>query len=83
MTELSATLNLIGLIWDIFGVGMVFKYGLPENISRGGKTYLATRQVDETEAALARQYDFWSRFGLAFLLAGFVMQAVANSVLLG
>ncbi len=42
-------LNSLGLVLDIFGVILLFKFGLPESISREGHDYLITEQVNEEE----------------------------------
>lgn len=75
---LSKILNSGGLILDISGVVLLFKYGLPPDISRTGATYIITEQRDEAEVERARRYDRLGYLGLAFLIGGFVFQLASN-----
>jgi hypothetical protein len=70
--------NSIGLIFDIAGVVLVWKYGLPESISRTGATYLLLEESDATEIARANKYDKRSRIGLSLLMLGFIGQLISN-----
>ncbi len=67
-----------GLILDIIGAIMIFRFGLPENIDRSGKIYRVTSGVDEEEKRKARFYDRMSPVGILLLILGFGMQLVAN-----
>lgn len=71
-------INSAGLIMDIVGAVMLWKYGLPEALSREGHSYLILEQTDEAEKAKAARYDHWSRAGLGLLTAGFGLQLVSN-----
>jgi hypothetical protein len=64
--------NSIGLLADIAGAVLLWKYGLPEALSREGHSYLILEQTDEAEKAKAARYDWWSRIGLGLLIAGFI-----------
>ena len=77
---MSNLLNSIGLVLDIAGVVIIWRYGLPEPLSREGKTYLITGQVDETKKAKAERFDRLSKIGLALVLGGFLLQFVGNFV---
>lgn len=79
-TSCSAMVNSIGLVMDIVGAILLWKYGLPEAISREGHDFLLTGQVNVDEIAKAKTYDNWSKLGLALLIAGFVFQLVSNFV---
>jgi hypothetical protein len=74
----GTTLRTVGLVFDICGVVFVFKYGLPEPLSREGSIYLILEQTDEAEKAKARKYDIWARVGLWLLLIGFILQLFGN-----
>jgi len=76
----STWINSLGLLLDICGAILLWKYGLPEAISREGHCYLVLGQKDEAEAAKARTYDCWSRLGLALLILGFALQLVSNFI---
>ena len=71
-------INSLGLLLDIVGVIILWKYGLPESLSREGHISIVTEQIDETEKAKAALYDRWSKFGLFFLITGFVFQLISN-----
>jgi hypothetical protein len=71
-------LNSIGLVFDIAGVVLLFKFGLPEEISRTGSSALLIEERDETEVRRARLYDRLGGLGLGLLILGFVVQLVSN-----
>ena len=79
MIEIGAGLNIFGLFLDIYGAYLIFKYGLPETISREGHSALLLEQVDENEITKAAIYDYWGRVGLWALIIGFLTQAIGNS----
>jgi hypothetical protein len=73
-------LNSIGLVLDIVGAIILFKYGLPENINRKGEVGLVTGETDAEEVAKAELYDRWGRVGLILLILGFALQLIGNWV---
>lgn len=81
--------NTIGLIANMAGVALVFVYGFPqpsheEGVGIGledGTMLPDGRTVAEYSqdiAAQKRRYLFCSRFGLALLVIGFLMQLCAT-----
>lgn len=62
-----AAVNSIGLFLDIIGVIMVWRYGLPEALSREGVQYIITEQADDAEKGKAARFDRLSRIGLGLL----------------
>ena len=72
--------NSVGLVLDIAGALMLWKYGLPEALSRKGTIYLVAQQVDSAEKAKATMYDRRSKLGLALLIAGFAGQLTSNFI---
>lgn len=78
VVPLATTINSIGLVLDIAGALLLWKYGLPESISREGRVYRVLEQDDEEEKAKAKKYDRWSRLGLFLLVGGFFLQLVSN-----
>lgn len=76
--SISNIINSIGLVSDIIGAVLIWRYGLPESISRTGAINLILEQADEIEAAKARRYDCIARCGLALLIGGFVLQLISN-----
>jgi hypothetical protein len=67
-----------GLLCDIAGALVVWKYGLPESISRTGAVHLELEQRDEAEKAVAKKYDSRAHFGIGLLMGGFVLQLISN-----
>ncbi len=82
MANTPAYLNIAGLVLDIVGVIILFKFGLPADIRRGGITHLITEQIDQEEADEAARYDRWSLFGLITLIVGFLVQGAGSVALL-
>ena len=76
----SSLINSVGLVLDIIGAVLLWRYGLPESISRDGLEIVITSKVNENEKAKAKKYDCWSKIGLSFLIAGFVLQLVSNFI---
>ena len=74
----SNIVNSIGLVCDIIGALLIWRYGLPEAISRVGVVYRSVTQVDPTEIDKARRYDCIARCGIALLVGGFALQLVSN-----
>ncbi len=70
--------NSIGLVCDIIGAVLIWRYGLPIPISRSGARYLVMQQKNETEIAKARRYDCITRWGIILLVSGFVLQLVSS-----
>lgn len=80
MAVIGTAIASVGLVLDIFGAVLLYKYGLPAPVNRGGVGYFLLEQVDELEAEKARKFERYSRAGLALLVAGFVLQLVSNFV---
>jgi len=71
-------LNVIGLIFDLIGVILLFIYGLPAQIDRSGTTHLVTGHIDKEEVAKGKFYDKMGKLGLVCVIVGFLFQLVAN-----
>ena len=57
----SQILNCLGLSFDIIGVIMLFKYGLPADVSRDGGIPMLWQDHDEDEKTRWIKYNFRSR----------------------
>ena len=74
----AAVLSTVGLTLDIIGVVMLFRYGLPENVSRKGHSHLLLEATDQREIDMARKYDRLARAALALIVIGFTIQILGN-----
>ncbi|MCF1193125.1 hypothetical protein LRR18_16170 [Mangrovimonas sp. AS39] len=75
-------LNSIGLVLDIIGVIMLFKYGLPADVSKDGTVGLALQETNYDDIRKWKKYNFWSRFALGLLVLGFLLQIISNQTYL-
>lgn len=71
-------LTAIGLALDLGGALLLWKYGLPESLSRDGAIHLICKQRDEAEVAKARLYDRWATAALCLITTGFALQLLAT-----
>lgn len=76
----AACINDIGLLLDIFGAILLFKFGLPDSIDREGHCHIITEQVDEEEIKKGKLYDKLGKIGLVLLILGFIFQLISNHV---
>ena len=75
------TLNIInsaGLILDIIGALLIWRFGLPEKIDRDGDMNIACEQIDKTEKTKAKKHDCLAHIGVILLIVGFVLQLASN-----
>lgn len=69
-------INSFGLGLDIIGVIILFKYGLPSDVNRGGAVVKIVSGSQEIPKY--KKYLRWAYFGLSLLVLGFVLQLVSN-----
>jgi hypothetical protein len=72
------TINTIGLVFDLIGVLLLFKYGLPSDISKEGVTTLSIGTVNNEEVNKWKKYSLWSKIGLVLISIGFILQIISN-----
>jgi hypothetical protein len=75
---MNATINTIGLLFDLIGVLILFKYGLPSDVDKNGHIGLILEQEDEDEKNKWKKYNFRSKIGLGFISIGFIFQIISN-----
>ena len=68
----------IGLILDIIGAFLIFKYGLPEALSRTGGSFIIAEEEDPYEIVIAKKYDKLSKLGFRLLIVGFGFQLITS-----
>jgi hypothetical protein len=54
-------INSIGLVLDIIGAVLLWRYVLPPAIRRDGAQFGLLEEPDEAQIALAMKYDKWGR----------------------
>lgn len=81
MGDLPTGLNSLGLVLDIAGVVLLFLFGLPPRVGRGGESHLLLEGVDEHELKRERRYNRLSLVGIVLVTLGFGLQLASNFVL--
>ena len=76
--SVSNIINSFGLGLDIVGVILIWRYGLPQSVSRGGVGHRVITQVNEAVKRKAINYDRLSKAGLGLVVAGFALQLASN-----
>ena len=74
----STFLTAVGLVLDIIGFIFLWKFGLPPDVRRGGKSFLLLEERDEDESKKATCYDRISRLSVFLIVMGFVFQLLGN-----
>ena len=71
---LSEWLITVGLGLDVAGAILIFVFGLPPAVNRGGTGALLLEGHNPAEAKKARWYDRLSGGGILLLIIGFLLQ---------
>jgi hypothetical protein len=69
-------LNIWGLVLNLVGVIVLFRYGMPFHVPTSGATFLISHQVNAAAKALERRYEIVGYFGLIAIVVGTGMQIV-------
>lgn len=67
----------LGLVLDILGVCVLFRFGFPQP-DLDDEIKIVTGGKDPEAAAKRKTYVLMSSFGLACLIGGFLLQLLAN-----
>ncbi len=78
--QLHSLINSFWLITDIIWAILLFKYWLPEEISRSGSSYLICEQNNPDEIKKAKKYDFYGKIWLWLLILWFILQLISNFI---
>lgn len=78
--HLSQVVASVGYILDIVGAIIIWRFGLPEFINRGGhrQMFFVGDDFDIDNQMQAIAYDRWSMFGLAALVLGFLLELIST-----
>jgi hypothetical protein len=77
---IGPVISCVGLVFDIVGALMIWRYGLPESMDRRGLIYIVDEGYDEKERAKGRKFDFYAKIGVILLIMGFVGQLAGNII---
>ncbi len=73
---MATTLTAMGLTLNIVGTLLIWRFGLPEAVSRKGEDFLITSHRDPSQIKKAKQYDRFSALGAFLLVVGFLLQLI-------
>src|SRR5262249_39211410 len=77
---MPATFSIIGLVLNIIGVLVLFRYGMPYRVRTGGDIGRIIQQKDEGAKVLDVEYDNLGRLGLIAVLIGTAFQIIGAIV---
>jgi len=70
------TWNTLGLVINLVGVFLLFRYGMPYRVETGGAIHRVVSQVDEKAKAAESIYRWLGWIGVLLILVGTVLQIV-------
>jgi hypothetical protein len=76
--NLPRLVNACGLISDIIGVVLLWKFGIPEPVSRQGHSYICWDGTNKSEIDKAQKYDKYAKVALLLIIGGFVLQFISD-----
>ena len=74
----AAYWNVVGLMLVFVGVIILFRYGMPYRLRRGGASYILREKVDKDDLKQEKFYDFLGWIGLILISAGTLAQIRAS-----
>jgi hypothetical protein len=74
---MTPALNAFGLLANLSGVLLLFRYGMPYRVSTGGSSILVSDTTDPHEIAMDQRYKRLGLLGLALIVLGTIAQIVA------
>ena len=74
----NSIINTIGLVLDLIGVLILFKFGLPSQVDKNGSIGFIMEEEDLSEKKKWHKYNCWSKIGLGFISVGFILQIISN-----
>jgi hypothetical protein len=78
--HMPAIFSSIGLVLNLTGVIVLFRYGMPYRVRTGGDSNLLLVGKDEGAKSLDVEYDNLGRLGLIVVLTGTVFQVIGTIV---
>ena len=74
--KLPAALSVAGLLLNLVGVLLLFRYGMPYRIETRGQIPLIIEQEDPAAKVIERRYRWLGYIGLVMVIAGTALQAL-------
>ena len=65
-----------GLVFDIIGALLLFKFGLPKIPRTGGEQFISIGTKDQNAVKVEERYDYWGKAGVILLVLGFLGQLI-------
>jgi hypothetical protein len=76
--DYNRVLNIVGLAFNLIGVLILFRWGMPFRVPTGGDIHLIAEQKNAGQAALDHIYAVCGWVGLVVLIVGTALQIVAT-----
>jgi hypothetical protein len=73
-------LNIAGLVMNLIGVILLFRYGMPFRVRTEGASYQLREEVDQTAIAAERRYGVLGWVGLVLIVIGTGAQIAASLI---
>ena len=74
---MSRGIALAGIILNLFGVLLLFRYGMPFRVETGGADYIIAEQTDFDAVKAERRYRLLGNIGLFLVVVGSALQSLA------
>jgi hypothetical protein len=80
MIDTANIVNAFGLVSDIVGACLIFRYGLPKWIPRDNEQLIVDggNVSDPEPETKLDSYTKYNRIGLVFLITGFLLQLISD-----
>jgi hypothetical protein len=76
--DYNRVLNIVGLAFNLIGILILFRWGMPFRMPTGGAIPYVAETIDAKEAAIEHIYSICGYVGLFLLILGTVFQIVAT-----
>jgi hypothetical protein len=76
--DYARVLNIVGLAFNLIGVLMLFRWGMPFRVQSRPPVLLLNEQIEPKELTLDHIYAICGWVGLGCLLVGFALQIIAQ-----
>lgn len=73
-----AWVNVAGLVINLLGVMLLFRYGMPFRVTASQGEFITTQHARAEEVRLDRRYRILGNLGLAAIVLGTALQACAS-----